>query len=142
MRDPDVVASQYDVFVRKARNAARQCLFFLYDLRDLGHYPRSAELEVDAAFALRQARSLVDGVHIPTRIANAAREGTLDDVPRALPVTRSTWHRLTSFLVERDGEPKQLYDLSFRLIGARSRGDRLADYVRNRDSVGHADIQA
>jgi predicted acylesterase/phospholipase RssA len=130
-RPPEVDEVQFEVFVRKARNAARQCLFFLYDLQPLD----LKLLAPDTEFALRQTRSLVDGVHIPTRFAESAKKRAEPDAPVAhehTPPLRG-WRRLVDLLVERDGAPAELFDLNQKLIG-KSRSDRLSEFMRDRQS--------
>jgi hypothetical protein len=113
-------ASQYVVFMRKGRQAAHQCLFFLYDLRALAPHPRSPELQRDAAFALHQIRAIVAGVHIPSRIAARAKEGTLVSPPAAKLAKRAWYQRVRDFVVESDDAferdaPGHLLELHARL---------------------------
>jgi hypothetical protein len=55
--------ARYTVFVRKAREAAHQSLYFLYHLDDRG---KAHADPAYVAFALQQAHALVAGVHIPS----------------------------------------------------------------------------
>jgi hypothetical protein len=96
-------ASQYSVFVRKARQAAHQCLFFLYGLREVAHSPRSKELQQDVEFAFHQIRAIVAGVHIPSQIAARAKEGALVSPAAARPAGRGWHQQIWDFVFESDG---------------------------------------
>jgi hypothetical protein len=98
---------EFSVFVRKARQAAHQALFFLYELEPLEQMLTSdRHLGADVDFARNQVRVLLDAVRLPADTPLAA----------ATPAATQMSEGPTAYLVETDGLPTDLFRVHEDLV--------------------------
>jgi hypothetical protein len=105
---------EFRVFLRKARQAAHQALYFLYELEAVesleGRMRRAdSALEKDVAFAREQVRLIVEGVREPVGAAAG----------RPMPAAATVPTSMSRFFFDGEGVPKALSHLHDNLWSAK-----------------------